>query len=59
MKFVKIPNRRLDMNSITINISGKKYEPNLLETMALKTLTTMKSTLKLLDVRHKQWQKRA
>ena len=59
MKFVKIPNRRLDMNSITINISGKKYEPNLLETMALKTLTTMKSTLKLLDVRHKQSQKRA
>ena len=42
LKLVKIPNKKLALTSIIINISEKKYEPIWLERMALKTLIKMK-----------------
>ena len=51
LKFVKIPNKRLDLTAIIINISRKKYEPLLLERMTSNTLirTERGNTLKLFD----------
>ena len=57
LKLVKIPNRKLRLTSIIINISGKNCDPILLETMALNTLMTMKrwNTLKLFDTYQQSW----
>ena len=57
LKLVKIPNRKLRLTSIIINISGKNYDPILLETIALNTLMTMKrwNTLKLFDTYQQSW----